>query len=433
VDDQREPAEKRTGKGVISARWSPAWARRGLLVGVLVGAALIPGYASGSAAPRHCTGYCGPGLGVVRWIQPLTGSWTAQSGVVGTVPAVGQAYVAAGPQLAVLGYGMNVYAYDAATGTPMWAATLTGFPAGASIVSVRSWPGVVTAGVAFAEASGKTVRDEVVLAPSGQQLRTFPAAAYGGAIEADAARTVIVGTTAVTSYDNATGRAVWSRPTGAVQQAWRVDGSYLYVTVAAAGYVGAAPVTKLRQIDLVTGAERMIRPPHGSFPGALSAAFDGVLLFSDTTGITAYSEAIGQWLWQRAGTVPQSEDLVSQTLYVTHHSGLTGVDPQTGTWVKRSSIPGSSGLYGVRDGVALGLDQGALGDAWGYDISLRRVIWTTPPVPWPHYFVDLSGIGGSADPSSNTVLLAACAGLGGTGPAKNGHVCLRPELVAIRR
>ena len=84
--------------------------------------------------------------------------------MVGTVPAVGQAYVAAGPQLAVLGYGMNVYAYDAATGTPMWAATLTGFPAGAAIVSVRSWPGVGTVGVAFAEASGKTVRDEVVLA-----------------------------------------------------------------------------------------------------------------------------------------------------------------------------------------------------------------------------------------------------------------------------
>jgi outer membrane protein assembly factor BamB len=291
----------------------------------------------------------------------------------------------------------------------------------------------VTAGVAFADASGKTVRDEVVLASSGQQLRTFPAAAYGGAIEADAARTVIVGATAVTSYDNATGRAVWSRPTGAAQQAWRVDGAFLYVTVAAAGYVGAAPVTKLRQIDLVTGAERMIRPPHGAFAGALSAAFDGVLVFSDTAGINAYSEATGQWLWQRAGTVPQSEDLVSQTLYVTHHPGLAGVDPQTGAWVKRSSIPGSSGLYGVRDGVALGLDQGALGDAWGYDISLRRVIWTTPPLPWPHYFVDLSGIGGSADPSSNTVLLAACAGLGGTGPAKNGHVCLRPELVAIRR
>jgi hypothetical protein len=409
------------------------WARRGLLAGVLVGAALIPGYASGSGPPRHCTAHCGPTLGVVSWMQPLTGSWSAESGLTGTVPALGQAYVAAGPQLAVLGYGMNVYAYSAATGAPTWAATLTGFPAGASIVSVRSWPGVVTAGVAFPEASGKTVRDEVVLAQSGQQLRTYPAAAYGGAVEADAARTVVVGATAVTSYDNASGRAVWSKPTGPAQQAWRVDGAYLYVTVAAAGYVGAAPVTQLRQIDLASGDERMIRPPHGSFAGALSAAFDGVLLFSDTAGITAYSEATGQQLWQRAGTVPQSEDLVSQTLYVTVRSGLAGIDPQTGAWVKQSSIPGSSGPYGVRDGVALGLDQGALGDAWGYDVSQRRVIWTTPPLPWPHYFVDLSGIGGSADPSSDTVLLAACASLGGTGPAKNGHVCLQPELVAIRR
>jgi outer membrane protein assembly factor BamB len=415
------------------ARWSAAWTRRGILAGVLAGAALIPGYASGSAA-RPCTRHCGPEMGIVRWVQPLTGSWTAEGGVVGTVPAGGQAYVAAGPQVAALGYGMNVDAYDASTGSPVWAATLTGFPAGASIVSVRSWPGVVTAGVAFPSASGRIVRDEVVLlAQSGQQVRAFPAAAYGGAVAADAAQTVIVGTTAVTSYDNATGRPAWSRPTGAAQQAWQVDGRFVYVTVAATGYVGAAPVTKLRQIDLATGAERLIRPPHGAFAGSLSAAFDGVLLFSDSDGLTAYSEATGQWLWQRAGVVPQSEDLVSQELYVTHDGGLAGIDPQTGAWAKRSTIPGSSGLYGVRDGVALGLDQGSLGDAWGYDVALRRVIWTTPPLPWPHYFVDLSGIGGSADPSSSTVLLAACAGLGGTAPANSGRVCLRPELVAIGR
>ena len=60
-------------------------------------------------------------------------------------------------------------------------------------------------------------------------------------------------------------------------------------------------------------------------------------------------------------------------------------------------MPGSSGLYGVRGGVALGLDQGPDGDAWGYDVARQRVVWTTPRLPWPHYFVDLSGIGGSAD------------------------------------
>jgi hypothetical protein len=67
--------------------------------------------------------------------------------------------------------------------------------------------------------------------------------------------------------------------------------------------------------------------------------------------------------------------------------------------------------------VALGLDQGANGDAWGYDIGAQRVTLTAAGLPWPHYFVDLSGIGGSADPDSDLVVIAACAQLAPGSPA----------------
>jgi outer membrane protein assembly factor BamB len=405
---------------------------------MLAGATLIPGYASGSASPPCLARGCAP-QGAVRWIRRLSGSWVAESGIAGTVPAAGQAYVSAGPQVAAVGYGMNIYAFDAATGRPIWTAPLTGFPAGASIVSVRSWQRVVTAGVDFTNPrTGGASRDDVVLSgQTGQQLRGYPATAYGGAVAADHARTVIVGNTNVTSYNNASGKRLWSRSTGHVPQTWRVDGGSLLVTVAVGGYLGTAPVTALRRINLTTGGERLIRPPHGSFDGTLSAALDGVVLFSGSAGLSAYSATTGGLLWHRRGAVLQGEDLVSNVIYVSKGSGLSGMNPRTGAVVRGTLVPEASSFYGVRDGVVLGLDQGSGGDAWGYDVAQRRVVWTTPSLPWPHYFVDLSGIGGSADPSSNTVLLAACAALGapvsaGT-TADSEQVCLRPELVAISR
>jgi len=414
------------------ARWSSVWTRRSLLAAVLIGAVIIPGYANESATQQCAGSHCGS-TGTIRWVQPLTGSWMAEGGVAGTVPTRGAAYVAAGSQVAVAGYGMNVYAFDVRAGTPLWATTITGFPAGAAIVSVRAWPQVVTVGVSFPDArTGGNARDEVILgARSGQQIRAYPAAIYGGAVAADAAHTVVVGSRSVTSYRNDTGRPAWNRPTGAVPQAWRVDGSNLYVTVSAAGYLGSAPVTAVRQINVATGAERMIRPAGGSFAGTLGAAFGGVLLFAGPADLSAYRASTGRLLWQRAGAVLESEDVPRQTLYVTTGNGLRGLDPSTGTPIRRSAAPASSGLFGVRNGVALGLDQGAFGDAWGYAVSQRRVIWTTPPVPWPHYFDDLSGLGGSTDPVNNTVLLAACARLGGPVAAGAGQACLRPELVAI--
>jgi PQQ-like domain len=416
--------------------WSWGWARRGLLAAVLIGAALIPGYATGTGSKVCAAPRCGHS-GTVRWIHALTGSWIADGGVIGTVPAAGQAYVAAGPKVAAIGYGMNVYGFDIRTGRPLWAATLIGFPAGASVVSVRSWTDVVTAGVAYPSptAGGGTARDEVVLsAQSGEETRDYPAANYGGAVAADGARTVIVGSTSVTSYDNATGRAVWNRSTGRVPQAWRADGDYLYVTVAAGGYLGSAPVTGLRRIDLRTGGERTIRPPGASFDGTLTAAFDGVVVFSNTAGVSAYSESTGALRWHKKGVVAESEDPARPALYITAGSGLTGLNPRTGVRITGASVPDSSGVYGVRNGVALGLDQGAGGDAWGYDIGARHVVWTTPSLPWPHYFVDLSGIGGSSGPSNNgTILLAACGRLGPAAKPGSGPACLKPELVAVNR
>jgi outer membrane protein assembly factor BamB len=415
---------------------SPRWARRGLLAVVLAGAALIPGHARSSAS-HTCTGRCA-GTGTVRWARPLPGSWTAAGGIAGTVPSVGEAYAAAGSRVAAVGFGMTVDAFQASNGGTLWTAPVIGFPAGASIVAVRVWSSYVTVGVSFPRvAGGETVRSEVIFsARTGRQIRRYPAAAYGGAVAAGATGTVVVGPASVTSYNNSTGKALWSRPTGKVPQAWRVDQGQLYITVAAGGYLGTAPVTALRRISLKTGAERTLRPAGGSFAGTLSGAFDGVVLFSGGHGLAAYSGTTGELLWRLEGTLPEDIDAGRGILYVASRSKVAGVDPRTGIRIARLLMPGSSNLYAIRGGVALGLDLGSLGDAWGYNIATRRVIWTTPALPWPHFFVDLSGIGGSADPGSSTVLLSSCAALGPapTGTAGSaGTPCTHPELVAVNR
>jgi hypothetical protein len=81
--------------------------------------------------------------------------------------------------------------------------------------------------------------------------------------------------------------------------------------------------------------------------------------------------------------------------------------------------------------VVLGLDQGAQGDAWGYGVAVGRVLWTNADLPWPHYFQDLSGIGGSASPQSRAILLAVCAQAGAPAAGSSSQVCNRPELVAL--
>jgi hypothetical protein len=112
---------------------------------------------------------------MVRWATPLSGSWDVVPGLTGTVPASGLAYVSVGDGVAAVGAGLTVTGYAAKTGVLRWRATLTGFPAGAAIVSVRTWPGEVTAGVSYqaAGAAGGLKRTEVVLSDlAGVQLRS---------------------------------------------------------------------------------------------------------------------------------------------------------------------------------------------------------------------------------------------------------------------
>jgi PQQ-like domain len=406
--------------------------RRWALAVVLLGVALLPYPTLGSvsAGPAAvCRSGCRTGSvpSMIKWTRPLAGSWQVFPGLTGTAPASGLAYMAVGYGLVAVGAGLTVSAYSDKTGAPLWGQTLAGFPAGAVIVSVRTWPGEVTAGVSYASA-GHLHRTEVVISGStGTESGRYPAAMFGGAVGGSSQHTVIIGPTAVTSYDNATGRATWRVATGPAAQAWRTDDGLLYVAESADGFLGSAPVTALRQINLATGAQILVRPLEGlSFAGTLSVAFDGVVLFSAAGGVTAYSGATGTWLWSLGGVVPEAVDPRKQRIYLTREANLIAVNPLTGqvtATASGSAVNGSAGLYAVRDGVALGLDQGANGDAWGYNIGAQRVTLAAAGLGWPHYFVDLSGVGGSADPASDLVVIAACAQLApGAGPSTTPSV-----------
>jgi hypothetical protein len=343
-----------------------------------------------------------------------------------------------GRHIAALGLGTTISAFSSRTGSAAWVTRLAGFPAGSQVVSVRVWPGQVTAGV---DLPGKgrhpgTRREVVLAAATGHQGRSFPAAPFGGAVAVGAGNTVIVGNTAVTSYSDRTGKPLWRKTTGEVGQAWQVDEGDLYVTVSAGGYLKGGPVRALRKINLRTGSESIIRPAGSSFSGVLSRAFRGVVIFTSARGATAYSATSGARLWHRDGAVPENVDTAARIVYLTDGSALVGVDPQTGqkrAHVSGGSGAGPSGLYAIKGGVALGLDQGALGDAWGYGVASGQVLWTSRSLPWPHYFVDLSGIGGSASPTGGGVLLAICAQVGATAPGGSAPSCSRPELAVVNR
>jgi hypothetical protein len=392
-------------------------ARRAVLAATLLAVALVPYPVIGSASVPSTSTSCHTNCqhtrtaGKILWARDLPGTWAVTTGLNGTVPAQGQSYAAVGHGLAVVGVGMSLRAYNSRTGQPAWSDDLPGFPAGSAIVSVRVWPGVVTAGVAY----GNGNRAEIVFnRTTGQQYHWYSATRFGGAVYADAQTTVVVGPGAVTAYANSTGKARWRRPTGSADQTWQVDGSDLYVTVSADGYLGSQPVTALRRIDLATGLESLVRPAAASFPGTLSGVVDNVALFSSATGVTAYDGLTGLRLWSLAGAVLESTDPSQGRFYLTLDTSLLEVDPASGQVLARtpgSAVAGSAGLFAVRDGVALGLDQGANGEAWGYDVSTQQVIWTASGVPWPHYFVDLSGLGGSADAVGATVIVAACGQL----------------------
>ncbi len=424
-----------------------------LLAAVLIAAIVATRLGSGSC--RGGKSACAA-RNYVRWSRSLSGSWIAQDGVEGTIFSQGQASAAAGHGVAVIGFGLTVSAYDVMTGFPRWTQNLTGLPGGSAVVSVRAWRGVVTVGVSTPSGAAPTditgssavgtamgsssraaaTRREIVLdSVTGKQLRTYEAAASGGAVQAGPKHTVIVGTTAVTGYLNSSGRAIWRDGTGAEGQAWRVAAGQLYVTVSAGGQVGTGPVTAVREIDLGSGAERLIRPPGGSFDGALNGVVGGSLIFSGSTGLSMYSVANGRLTAQVPGAVAVGSDPVQGVLYADVAGALTGIDPVTGRIlaVQPGTVP--EGVYGVREGVALGLDSGAGGAAWGYSMAERHTIWTAKSLPWPHYFAETSGLEGSVDPASGTVLLVTCEATGqpvrGIVVGGGGKSCLKPRLVAV--
>jgi outer membrane protein assembly factor BamB len=262
----------------------------------VIGSASVPSTSCHAGAGVKCRP--AGAAGRILWSRTLPGAWAASAGLTGTAPVSGQAYVAVGHGVAAIGVGMSLRAYNARTGRLQWRADLPGFPAGSSIVSVRVWPGVVTAGVTYDGGS----RAEIVLnSTTGKQYHWYSATPFGGAVSATTQTTVVVGPGAVTAYANATGKVRWRRPTGAVAQAWQVDGSDLYVTVAAGGYQGTQPVTALRRIDLATGLESIVRPSASSFPGTLSGVVENVVLFSSASGVTAYDGLTGLRLWSRGG------------------------------------------------------------------------------------------------------------------------------------
>lgn len=176
------------------------------------------------------------------------------------------------------------------------------------------------------------------------------------------------------------------------------------------------------------------------------------MLFTSAAGVTAYSGSTGGTLWSMRGAVPEGTDPVANLVYLTSSTGvLVGADPLTGdvkTQVSGSTVGGSARMYVVRGGVALGLDSGQDGEAWGYDFAAGRVTWTAPGLPWPHYFSDLSGLGGSADQSADLVVIAVCprlkvaatetgtpspsaAATPSTSSTPPQHLCAVPELVAL--
>ena len=443
------------------------WAKRAFIAVVLVGAAVIPGRAS-SDQPGHCTGVRCTEAGSILWTAALPGLWLAQPGVTGTVPAKVGAYAATGAGLAVIGAGTAASGFSVSTGKRLWRVALTGVPAGSAIVGVRAFRGIIAVGVAplrLTSARGPSTRSrsrqgrslrgqsrrglsgaaryEVMLsAATGRQIGIYPAATYGGAVAASDATTVIVGTHAINAYDNATGRIRWSTAIGTSGLAWRVTGGTLWVTDDGASN-GAASQPVLLRIDLQTGATQTVRIRARTVPGSLSDVAGNVVLFSSADGVFAYDSNTGNLLWcmanskscplaYRAFADVDLADSGPGTVYLASGNRLLGVTISTGKEISSAPISVASSLYSVTNEVALGLDENALGEAWGYNLRTSRIAWTSASLPWPHFFVDLAGLGGSTSPGSPIALIATCPDVGAPATADSAPVCRRPELDAVR-
>ncbi len=175
----------------------------------------------------------------------------------------------------------------------------------------------------------------------------------------------------------------------------------------------------------------MLGSPVGSpFSGSLALAADGAVLFASPERVTAYSGSTGGVLWTLPGMAPEGSDPVAGLVYLTSAGGtLAGVDPVTGrvrATVRGTALPSPGSVYVVRDGTALGLAGGADGSAWGYSVTAGRVTWDSAPLPWPHFFADLSGLGGSAAASGGTVVVTECPH-----PDAATRQCSDPKLAAF--
>ncbi|MGH3281736.1 MAG: hypothetical protein ACRDNW_21720, partial [Trebonia sp.] len=214
--------------------------RRIALVVALLVIVLIPlPVLASDTSPRACTGDgChARTMSPLLWAVRLPGTWSAGTGPGttgdgGTVPFGGQAaYVAVGGGFVVVGTGLTLTGYTADVGSEVWNTTLSA-PAGAEIVSVRAWPGVITVGLLAPDGRSRT--EVVIGTAAGTELRRYPAAVFGGAVTASSATTVVIGRNTVTSYSNGTGRVRWRRTTSG-DQSWQADGQWLYLARAPGG------------------------------------------------------------------------------------------------------------------------------------------------------------------------------------------------------
>ena len=368
---------------------------------------------------------------MIKWATTLSGSWEVVPGLSGTVPASGLAYASVGDGVAAVGVGLTVYGYSSKTGALEWQETLTGFPAGAAIVSVRTWPGEVTAGVSSGpRAARRSARTEVVISDqAGAPTGRYPAAPFGGAVAGSPEYTVIVGATAVTSYDNATGHVRWQRPTGRSRRRGAPTATGSTWPNQPAGSWTRRRSPRCAGSTWRRGPSSWSSRWRACSSTARSAPPSMAWCCSPRRPGDRYSGTTGAALWSIHGAVPESTDHRPRRIYLTEGSNLVGVDPQTGrvkATASGSAVNGSAGVYVVRSGVALGLDQGGNGDAWGYDLAVQRVTLAAAGLPWPHYFVDLSGVGGSADPASDLVIIAACTQLA---PIRDPAEHVRPVRV----
>ncbi|HET6192967.1 MAG TPA: hypothetical protein VFE59_38880, partial [Trebonia sp.] len=95
--------------GARRGRVPAGWVTRGVLAAVLLAVVFFPVTGPGSGQqPSACRGCRAQPASAERWTAKLPGDWAVGAGAAGTVPASGQAYVAAGGGIAAVGDGLTV-------------------------------------------------------------------------------------------------------------------------------------------------------------------------------------------------------------------------------------------------------------------------------------------------------------------------------------